>query len=123
MSEKAITIGMYAVASGIFTLFSPNPRVAGGALVRKYLEEDVERGTGGKFLFTRDMDDGARRIVAHLDIKRKSLNLSPMMYEHGMRSGYGGSPRNMSVYEPPTGLTALGCGKVQDRSQAKPPEA
>jgi len=109
MSEKAITIGMYAVASGIFTAFMPAPRIAGSRVVRKYLEEDVERETGGRFLFTNDIDEAAREILAHLELKRKALKL--------------GAPRTLFTYVPPTGLAALGCGKAQEQSQSRAPEA
>ena len=109
MSEKAITIGMYAVASGIFTVFMPAPRIAGSRVVRKYLEEDVERETGGRFLFTNDIDEAAREILAHLELKRKALKL--------------GAPRTLFTYVPPTGLAALGCGKAQEQSQSRAPEA
>ena len=121
MSEKAITIGLYAVASGIFTAFLPSPRVAGSRLVRKYLEEDVERETGGRFLFTNDIEEAARGIVAHLDSKRKALNLAPMLYQGGMRTA-GAAVRSFNTYVAPAGLASLGCGKAQERTQARPPE-
>jgi len=123
MSEKAVTIGMYAVASGIFTAFLPTPRVAGSRVVRKYLEEDVERETGGKFLFTNDIQEAARAIVAHLDGKRQALKLAPMLYENGVRSSEAAVSRVLSDYVPPTGLTSLGCGKAQEQSQSRPPES
>ena len=123
MSEKAVTIGMYAVASGIFTAFLPTPRVAGSRVVRKYLEEDVERETGGKFLFTNDIQEAARAIVAHLDGKRQALKLAPMLYENGVRSSEAAVSRVLSDYVPPTGLTSLGCGKTQEQSQSRPPES
>jgi carbon-monoxide dehydrogenase catalytic subunit len=122
MSEKAVTIGLYAVASGVFTAFTPVPRVAGSRVVRQYLEQDVERETGGRFLFTDDIEEAARGILAHLDSKRKALNLAPMMYQDGVRSNGSGAFRAMSTYVPPTGLASLGCGKAQERSQLRPPE-
>jgi carbon-monoxide dehydrogenase catalytic subunit len=109
MSEKAITIGMYAVASGIFTVFMPPPRIAGSRVVRKYLEEDVERETGGRFLFSNEIGEATRGILAHLDEKRKALKL--------------GAPRTLLTYAPPTGLAALGCGKAQEQSQSRAPES
>ena len=121
MSEKAITIGFYAVASGIFTAFLPPPRVAGSRVVRKYLEEDIERETGGRFLFTNDIEEAARGIVAHLDSKRKALNLAPMLYQDGVRID-GVAARSLNTYIPPTGLASLGCGKAQEHSHARPPE-
>jgi carbon-monoxide dehydrogenase catalytic subunit len=108
MSEKAMTIGLYAVASGVLTAFTPVPRVAGSRVVRQYLEKDVERETGGRFLFTNDVEEAAAGILAHLDTKRKSLNL--------------GASRTLSTYVPPAGLASLGCGKAQERSQLRPPE-
>jgi carbon-monoxide dehydrogenase catalytic subunit len=122
MSEKAMTIGLYAVASGVFTAFTPVPRVAGSRVVRQYLEQDVERETGGRFLFTNDIEEAARGILAHLDSKRKALNLAPMMYQDGVRSNGSGAFRAMSTYVQPAGLASLGCGKAQERSQLRPPE-
>ena len=122
MSEKAITIGLYAVASGVFTAFTPVPRVAGSRVVRQYLEHDVERETGGRFLFTNDIEEAAQGILAHLDSKRKALNLAPMMYQNGVRSNGSGAFRAVSTYVPPAGLASLGCGKAQERSQLRPPE-
>ena len=123
MSEKAITIGLYAVASGIFTAFMPVPRVAGSRVVRKYLEEDVERETGGKFLFTNEVDEATRGILAHLDAKRKALKLAPMMYQDGLAGSDASAPQALSIYAPPVGLRALGCGKAQSVSQSRAPEA
>ena len=108
MSEKAITIGLYAVASGIFTAFLPPPRVAGSAVVRKYLEEDVERETGGRFLFTNQVEEAVAGILAHIERKRKALNLS--------------AARAPADYVPPTGFQALGCGHRQEMSQARAPK-
>jgi carbon-monoxide dehydrogenase catalytic subunit len=108
MSEKAIAIGLYAVASGIFTAFTPAPRIAGSTVVRKYLEEDVEKETGGKFLFAGDMDDAAKGILAHIDSKRKALKLAP---------------RPLTEYVPAAGLQSLGCGQAQKHSQERVPEA
>jgi carbon-monoxide dehydrogenase catalytic subunit len=108
MSEKAIAIGLYAVASGIFTAFTPAPRIAGSSVVRKYLEEDVEKETGGKFLFAGNMEDAAKGILAHIDAKRKALKLAP---------------RPLTTYVPATGLKSLGCGQAQKHSQERAPEA
>lgn len=122
MSEKAITIGMYAVASGIFTAFMPPPRILGSRVVREYLEQGIERETGGKFLFSDDIDDAARAILAHLDLKRKALKLAPMLYQNGLRSSGEALPRTLSPYKSPAGFVALGCGTAQEQSQSRPPE-
>ena len=67
-----------------------------------------ERETGGRFLFTNDIEEAATGILAHIEKKRKALNL--------------GSSRTLSAYTPPAGLASLGCGKAQERSQLRPPE-
>jgi carbon-monoxide dehydrogenase catalytic subunit len=124
MSEKAVAIGLYAVASGIFTAFLPIPRVAGSHVVRRYLEQDVEQETGGKFLFTNDVQEASRAIVAVLDAKRKALKLAPVMYEQegiGDQGSGGAGQRAFATYEMPRGLEGLGCGHQQLRSQARPP--
>ena len=121
MSEKAITIGLYAVASGIFTAFLPVPRIAGSRVVRQYLEETVERETGGRFLFTDDVDEAARGILARLNDKRKSLKLAPMLFESGVATDSASAARTLVSYEPPRGLEGLGCGEAQRRSQAGAP--
>jgi carbon-monoxide dehydrogenase catalytic subunit len=120
MSEKAITIGLYAVASGAFTVFMPPPHLAGSQVVRQYLEHDVERDTGGRFLFTDDIAEATRAIVEVLDQKRAALKLAPVMY------GEGSDPnlvhaRSLSTYEAPKGVLALGCGHAQISSQSRPP--
>ncbi len=123
MSEKAITIGFYAVASGIFTVFMPVPRIAGSSVVRKYLEQDVESETGGKFLFTDDVEQAARALVSCLDQKREARKLAPMLYqEDGERLGEAAASRQAVLYEQPRGVVALGCGKQQARSQARVPD-
>jgi len=123
MSEKAITIGFYAVASGIFTVFMPVPRVAGSAAVRQYLEQDVENETGGKFLFTNDVEQAAQALIQCLDQKRKARKLAPVLYgENGESAGDPAAFRNAVVYEQPKGVVALGCGKQQARSQAGAPD-
>jgi anaerobic carbon-monoxide dehydrogenase catalytic subunit len=123
MSEKAITIGFYAVASGIFTVFMPVPRVAGSSVVRTYLEQDVERETGGKFLFTDDVEQAAAALIDCLDQKRKVRKLSRMLHEgNGESVGDAGASRQTVVYEPPRGVVALGCGHQQNKSQGGAPD-
>jgi anaerobic carbon-monoxide dehydrogenase catalytic subunit len=108
MSEKAIAIGLYAVASGIFTAFLPVPKVGGAPAVRKYLEDEIERETGGKFLFTNDAEQAAQGIIEHLDRKRQALKLAPVMYEGDRLVGDANASRAAAIYQTPTGLVALG---------------
>ncbi|MCX7011199.1 MAG: anaerobic carbon-monoxide dehydrogenase catalytic subunit [Candidatus Sumerlaeota bacterium] len=81
MSEKAIAIGFYAVATGIFTVLGEPLPVLGGTETADYLTGGIEQDLGGKFAFEKDPLKAARLIIDHLDQKRKGLKLAPMMYE------------------------------------------
>ena len=81
MSEKAVVIGFYCVASGVYVNFSPKMRISGSEKVEKFLTEDVEKITGGKFCFEEDAVEAAHRMIDHMDIKRAALKLKPMMFE------------------------------------------
>lgn len=80
MCEKAIAIGFYCVASGAYVNYSPAMRVLGSKDVTKWLTEDVEHITGGKFNFEDDPVKAARLMIEHIDKKRAALKLRPMMY-------------------------------------------
>ncbi len=126
MSEKAVAIGLYAVASGIFTAFLPIPRVAGSRAVRQYLEHDVEQETGGRFLFTNDVQEATRAIVAVIDAKRTALKLAPVMCDHEAGEPFDSRGQALAQGRPleagTSGLGRLGCGHQQLRSQARPPK-
>ncbi|MBF0430709.1 MAG: anaerobic carbon-monoxide dehydrogenase catalytic subunit [Fibrobacteria bacterium] len=79
MCEKAIAIGFYCVASGAFVNFSPAMRVLGSENVNKFLTEEVEEITGGKFNWEPDPVEGARRMIDHIDKNRAKLKLRPML--------------------------------------------
>jgi carbon-monoxide dehydrogenase catalytic subunit len=82
MSEKAITIGFYFVASGVYTIFGASPfATLGSKNLTDYLTRDLEGITGGRFEFCDDPIKMAQLMIAHIDKKRKALNLKPLMYE------------------------------------------
>ncbi|MDP3804289.1 MAG: carbon monoxide dehydrogenase, partial [Candidatus Omnitrophota bacterium] len=81
MSEKAIAIGWYVVASGIYVMFGTPLPVLGSKNVEKFLKEDVEKLVGGKWGFEPDPKKAAHLMIDHIDKKRKELKLRPMMYE------------------------------------------
>ena len=81
MSDKAITIGFYVVASGVFTVISEPLPVMGSPEVASYLTDGMEKDYGAKFAFEKDPIKGAQLIIEHLDKKREGLHLSPMIYE------------------------------------------
>jgi carbon-monoxide dehydrogenase catalytic subunit len=80
MSEKAVAIGLYAVASGITTFFNPAPRVLGSPTVYDYLTKGIEKDFGAHWSFEADPIKIAREVIEHLDAKRVALKLNPMMY-------------------------------------------
>ncbi|RME82303.1 MAG: anaerobic carbon-monoxide dehydrogenase catalytic subunit [Caldilineae bacterium] len=82
MSEKALSIGAYCVASGAYVIFggaSPisgmPDRVSDSDLVLRYLSEGWERIYGGKMEFIADPDEMIRRTLEHIDKKRAALGL------------------------------------------------
>ncbi len=54
MSEKAIAIGQYFVASGVFTVFGTTFPTTGSEEVSKLLFEEMEEVVGGKWAFEPD---------------------------------------------------------------------
>jgi carbon-monoxide dehydrogenase catalytic subunit len=79
MSEKAVAIGFYFVASGVLTHFGTPHPVLGSPAVHRFITEEVEKLVGGRFLFETDMTKAATRIIEHLDRKRAELKLPPPM--------------------------------------------
>ncbi|MDO8661992.1 MAG: anaerobic carbon-monoxide dehydrogenase catalytic subunit [Candidatus Omnitrophota bacterium] len=81
MSEKAITIGLYFVASGVYTIFGASPfAVLGSKNLTNYLTNEIEGVVGGCFAFSDDPLEMARLMIAHIDKKRQALKLKPAMY-------------------------------------------
>ncbi len=82
MSEKALSIGTYCVASGVYVIFGGSSpisgmpdRVADSDRVLRYISEGWEALYGGKMEFVADPDEMIRRTLEHIDKKRAALNL------------------------------------------------
>ncbi|RJO65395.1 MAG: anaerobic carbon-monoxide dehydrogenase catalytic subunit [Myxococcales bacterium] len=75
MSEKAIAIGQYFVASGVYTVFSTAFPTLGAPGLTDLLFNKFEKITGGKWDFVVDPVEAARKMIAHIDSKRKALGL------------------------------------------------
>lgn len=80
MSEKAVAIGFYFVASGALVHFGTPQPIYGSKNVTKFLTDEVEKLTGGKFLFEPDPLKAAKFILEHIDKKRAELKLKEVMY-------------------------------------------
>ncbi len=80
MSEKAVAIGMYVVASGIFTVVNPPLPVQGSPAVEAMLTKTFEKLFGATWAFEADPVKAARRMIDHIDGKRAALGLPAPMY-------------------------------------------
>ncbi len=74
-SEKAVSIGVYAVASGIFTVLGPMPPITGSMNVVKLLTEGLEGVLGATFAVEPDPKKAASLIIKHIEKKRAGLGL------------------------------------------------
>jgi carbon-monoxide dehydrogenase catalytic subunit len=81
MSEKAISIGMYFVASGISVVIGQPLPVEGSALVVEFLTKTLSKHFGATWTFEPDPLKAAHLMIDHIDRKRADLGLPPPMYE------------------------------------------
>lgn len=75
MSEKAISIGQYFVASGVFTVFGATFPIIEGTKFYKLLFDGLEGLGFGKWGFAVDPFEMAQLMISHIDSKRKALGL------------------------------------------------
>jgi anaerobic carbon-monoxide dehydrogenase catalytic subunit len=75
MSEKAICIGQYFVASGVYTIFGVTFPIVEETKFYKLLFEGLEAQGLGKWGFTADPYEMARMMIAHIDKKRQALGI------------------------------------------------
>lgn len=75
MSEKAISIGHYFVASGIFTVFGTTWPTMGSERVTEHLFSDYEEMYKGMWAYEEDPVKAAQLMIAHIDKKRKALGI------------------------------------------------
>jgi carbon-monoxide dehydrogenase catalytic subunit len=89
MSEKAISIGQYFVASGVYTVFGVTWPTTGSKEVTDYLFKDMEEMLGGMWDFEPDPIRAAHLMIAHIDKKRKALGIDQarerVLYDMEMR--------------------------------------
>jgi carbon-monoxide dehydrogenase catalytic subunit len=94
MSEKALSIGTYCVASGAYVIFGGSSplegmpdKVSGSADVLNYISEGWEALYGGKMEFIEDPDEMIKRTLEHIDKKRAALGLPEWKADKFGRSG------------------------------------
>jgi len=75
MSEKALSIGAYFVASGVTTWMGVGSPVAGSEEVTKIITEGWQEKVGAAYYFEPDPEKAVQEALAHIDAKRKTLKL------------------------------------------------
>ncbi len=74
-SEKAVTIAVYCVASGITTHLGPMPPITGSMNIVKLLTEGLNDVVGAAFTVEPDPEKAAIFLRRHIESKRKALGL------------------------------------------------
>ena len=93
MSEKALSIATYCVASGAYVIMGARNPIAGSETVQQILSEGWESKVGGKLEFVTDESDECaceeivRRSLEHIDKKRAALGLAEYDPSKWGRSG------------------------------------
>lgn len=75
MSEKAVSIGAYVVASGVYTVLGTVPPVLGSPVVTRILTKDLGDAVGATFAVEPDPLKAAKLVMEHIDSKRRALGL------------------------------------------------
>ncbi|MDY7076891.1 MAG: anaerobic carbon-monoxide dehydrogenase catalytic subunit [Chloroflexota bacterium] len=76
MSEKAISIATYCVASGAYVILGGNSGpVSGSEEVLSLISDGWEAKVGGRLEFIEEGEEIVRRAMAHIDKKRAALGL------------------------------------------------
>jgi carbon-monoxide dehydrogenase catalytic subunit len=77
ISEKAIAIGQYFVASGLLVVFGEELLpISGSANVSEYLFKGIEKEVGGRWAVESDPVKAAEMILAHIEGKRDALGIN-----------------------------------------------
>ena len=76
MSEKAVSIGMYFVASGVYTVIGEPLPIQGAQNLNRYLTSEIEKDVGGKWAFERDPIKAADMMIEHIESKRDALGIN-----------------------------------------------
>jgi len=75
MSEKAVSIGAYVVASGVFTVLGTVPQVLGSPVVTELLTQGANDVVGAAFAVETDPFKAAELMINHIEKKRKALGI------------------------------------------------
>ena len=77
ITEKAISIGQYFVASGMLVIFGREfLPISGSQNVSDYLFKEIEKDLGGRWAVESDPVKAAEMILAHIESKRDALGIN-----------------------------------------------
>ncbi len=77
VSEKALAIGQYFVASGLLVVFAKETMpISGSKNVSDYLFEGIEKDLGGRWAIESDPLKAAEMIIQHIESKRDALGIN-----------------------------------------------
>ena len=117
MSEKAISIGMYFVGSGVQVVFGPTFPTLGSKRATEFLYYDIEKYFGGSWRVARDSNEFANIMIDRINQKRKELGIDKpkprILFDMAMRRAL-----DEKRYIPP--FHGLGCfGPVAFKVQSE----
>lgn len=75
MSEKAVSIGNYVVATGIDTFLGVDPYVSGSAQIAQLLTEGVRDWVEAAYTVEKDIDKLGDAMIARIEEKRTALGI------------------------------------------------
>jgi carbon-monoxide dehydrogenase catalytic subunit len=75
MSEKALSIATYCVASGAYVIMGTTNAVKGSAEVQRLISEGWRAKYGGRLEFISDAEEIVKATLAHIDERRAALKL------------------------------------------------
>jgi carbon-monoxide dehydrogenase catalytic subunit len=89
MSEKAISIGQYFVASGVFTVFGVGLPVSGSEIFCEHIFKEFGETLGGRWATEADPAKIAALMIDHINLKREQLGIhrgkERVLYDMEMR--------------------------------------
>jgi carbon-monoxide dehydrogenase catalytic subunit len=77
MSEKALSIATYCVASGAYVILGVTNPVKGSEEVQRLISEGWRDKVGGRLEFIIDPEEIVKASLAHIDERREALKLPP----------------------------------------------
>lgn len=94
MHEKAISIGTWLVAMGFPTHVGTMQYIDGSTLVKEVLENTARDVYGGFFIFEKDSEAAAKRLISVIEYRRWKLGITDMTTQ--MMYEYHGKPQKIS---------------------------